>query len=75
MSFPPTLLTATPEDGFALAIQLARAAVKLTQPDEAVRARLRNQYAEQPELLIAASHVVAIHFQTIAEANGYWARV
>ena len=74
MNAMTTLLTATPEEGFALAIKLARLAVKLTQPDEAVRARVRSQYAENAELLIAVSQVVATNFQTIAQANGYWTR-
>lgn len=67
-----TLLTPTPEDGFALAIKLARLAVKYTQPDDAVRMRVRKDYAEDAQFLIAASQVVATNFHTIAQANGYW---
>ncbi|MCC0056738.1 MAG: hexameric tyrosine-coordinated heme protein [Rhodobiaceae bacterium] len=68
----PTLITPTPEEGFDLAIKLARMAVKKTQPDETVRDILRPQYASDATELIAASHVVAVHFATIAAANGYW---
>ena len=68
----PTLKTATPEDGFDLAVKLARVAVKATQPDAAVRDRLRPEYAEDAQALIAVSQVVATHFVTVAAANDYW---
>lgn len=68
----PTLRTATPEEGYDLAIRLARVAVKATQPDAAVRDRLRPEYAEDAEALIAVSQVVATHFATVAAANDYW---
>ena len=68
----PTLKTATPEDGFDLAVRLARVAVKATQPDAAVRDRLRPEYAEDAGALIAVSQVVATHFATVAAANDYW---
>jgi hypothetical protein len=42
------------------------------QPDEAVRRTLRDTYARDTDSLIATSHVVAIHFQTIAAANDDW---
>jgi hypothetical protein len=32
----------------------------------------RAQYANDPYELIAASHVVAVEFATIAAANNYW---
>lgn len=68
----PGLLTDTPEEGFDLAIKLARMAVKKTQPDDEVRKTLRGQYAHDAGELISASHVVAVHFQTVAAANDYW---
>jgi hypothetical protein len=71
-SWLPTLITATPEAGYELAVKLARVAVKMTQADPAVRDRLRADYAEDAEALIAVSHVVAVHFATVAAANGYW---
>lgn len=68
----PTLRTATPQEGYDLAVKLARVAVKLTQPDAAVRERLRPEYAEDSDALIAVSQVVATHFATVAAANDYW---
>ena len=68
----PTLITDGPEEGFVLAMKLARKAVGLKQPDAEVRTQLRPAYAEDSEGLIAASLVVATNFQTIAAANGYW---
>lgn len=67
-----SLVTATPDEGFALAITLARKAVTETQPDTEVLHATRPAYAHDPEALIAASHVVAVHFQTVAAANDYW---
>jgi hypothetical protein len=71
-SWLPTLITATPEEGFAVAVKLARIGVKTTQPDAEIRDRLRPQYAEDADGLIASSQVIAINFQTIAAANVYW---
>lgn len=67
-----TLITATPEDGRALALTMVRHLVHNIQPDlDALKAG-RPQYASDANGLIAASHVVAIEFQTIAAANDYW---
>lgn len=41
-------------------------------PDSEVLKRLRPEYAEDADGLTAASHVVALNFQTVAAANGYW---
>jgi hypothetical protein len=68
----PGLITATPEEGFDLAIKLSRVGVKKTQPDDQIRERLRTEYAENFDALIASSHVVAVNFQTVAAANDYW---
>ncbi|MFW6236681.1 MAG: hexameric tyrosine-coordinated heme protein [Desulfovibrionales bacterium] len=65
-------ITATPEEGFQVAITLARKAVTETQPDKDVLKKLRPAYAHDPNSLIAVSHVVAVHFQTVAAANNYW---
>lgn len=67
-----TLITNTPQEGFELAITLARRGVKYTQPDTDVLKKLRPEYAHSADALTAASQVIAIHFQTIAAANGYW---
>lgn len=68
----PTLITATPQEGFELAVTLARRGVATTQPDRTVLRGLRPEYAYDPDSLIVASHVIAVHFQTIAAANNYW---
>jgi hypothetical protein len=67
-----SLLTSGPQEGFELAIKLSRMGVKYTQPSGEVRDRLRSDYADNADSLTAASQVIAINFQTIAAANGYW---
>lgn len=67
-----SLKTDTPQQGFELAITLARKGVGYTQPSAEVRDKLRPEYAENPDSLTMASQVVAIHFQTVAAANDYW---
>ncbi len=67
-----SLITDTPQAGFELAITMSRRAVKYTQPDAAVREKLRPVYSNDADSLIAASQVVAINFQTVAAANNYW---
>ena len=69
-----TLITATPEEGRALAIEIARHTIHNIQPDLDVLVGGRPNYSTTPESLIAAGHVVAIEFQTIAAANDYWRR-
>ncbi len=68
----PSLKTTTPAEGYELALKLSRLTIKFTQPDAAVRDRLRPEYAEDADSLIAVSQVVATHFATVAAANGYW---
>ena len=68
----PTLKTATPQEGFELATKLGRLGVKLTQPSAEIRDKLRAAYDQDSSQLIASSQVIAIHFQTVAAANGYW---
>lgn len=67
-----TLKTPDAQAGFELAVKLARMGVKYTQPNDEVRSKLRPDYAENADSLIASSHVVATHFQTVAAANNYW---
>ena len=69
-----TLLTATPEEGRALAFTMARHSIHTIQPDLDVLTRDRPGYSTDADSLIAASQVVAIEFQTIAAANDYWRR-
>jgi len=68
----PSLITATPQEGFALAVKLSQKGVTTTQTDGNVRQVLRGAYAHDPNSLIAASQVIAIHFQTVAAANNHW---
>lgn len=72
MTWLPSLITESPEEGFDLAIKLSRMAVKKTQPDDDARARMRPDYANNADSLTMASHVVATNFQTVAQANNYW---
>lgn len=67
-----SLVTATPQEGFELAITLSRRGVKYTQPDVDTLKKLRPEYANSADALTAASQVVAINFQTVAAANNYW---
>ena len=67
-----TLTTSSPQEGFELAIKLSRMGVKYTQPGMVVLNRLRPEYANDADGLTAASHVVALNFQTVAAANDYW---
>ena len=67
-----SLQTATPQEGYELAIKLSRMGVKYTQPADEVRKRLRPIYAENEDSLIASSQVIATNFQTVAAANNYW---
>lgn len=67
-----TLITANADEGFELAIKLARRAVTATQSNREVLMKERADYSEDADSLIAVSHVVAVHFQTIAKANNYW---
>ena len=66
-----TLITATPEEGRALAIMLARHSIHAMQNDLEVLKNGRSQYAHDPYGLIATAHVVAVEFATIAAANNY----
>ena len=72
MSWLPTLKTNTPEEGYELAIMLARMAVKRAQPDDEARARMRPDYTNSAAGLTQASQVVATNFQTVAQANDFW---
>ena len=72
MTWLPSLITDTPEEGYDLAIKLSRMAVKKTQPDDAARERMRPDYANNADSLTKASLVVATNFNTVAQANNYW---
>lgn len=67
-----TLITNTPEEGRALAILIARHTIHNVQPDLDILKCGRKRYSIDPDSLIAVSQVVALEFQTIAQANNYW---
>ena len=67
-----SLQTDTPQQGFELAITLARQGVAYTQPSADIRDQLRNAYANNADSLTQASQVIATHYQTVAAANNYW---
>ncbi|MCC5835586.1 MAG: hexameric tyrosine-coordinated heme protein [Opitutales bacterium] len=67
-----SLITESAEEGFQLAIHLSRLGVTETQGNREVLFAGRAEYSEDADSLIAASQVIAIHFQTIAAANDYW---
>jgi hypothetical protein len=67
-----TLITPTPEEGRQLAIMIARKTVAAIQTDPEARQGVRALYANDPDSLTAAAHVVAVEFATIAAANDYW---
>lgn len=67
-----SLITATPEEGRQLAMNMARLVIKATQPDDAIRSKLRDVYANDANALLQVGQTVAIEFATIAAANNYW---
>jgi hypothetical protein len=71
-SWLPSLITETPEEGFDLAIVMARRGVTTTQTDRTILHALRPAYSHDPDSLIEVSGVVAAYFATIAAANDYW---
>ena len=66
------LTTDTPQEGFELALTMAKKGATYTQTNQEVREELREDYKDNADSLTFASQVVAIHFQTIAAANNYW---
>lgn len=67
-----SLITATPQEGRELAIKMSRKTIAAIQTDPEERKKLRANYASDTAQLIASANVVAIEFQTIAQANNYW---
>ena len=67
-----SLITATPQEGRELAIKMARKTIAAIQTDPEIRKKLRSDYANDTTQLIASANVVAIEFQTIAQADNYW---
>ena len=71
-SWLKTLKTATPQEGFELAITLSQKGVEYTQPSLEIRTMLRPRYSRNADSLISVSGVIAANFQTVAAANNYW---
>lgn len=67
-----SLITNTPQEGRELAITMARKTIAAIQTDPEIRIKLRDDYAQDTKQLINTGKVVAIEFQTIAQANNYW---
>lgn len=70
--YMPSLITQTPLEGRMLAITIVRKTIGAIQRDSQVKQAVRNEYQDDPELLMYAAELVAIEFKTIAIANNYW---
>ncbi|HUH51978.1 MAG TPA: hexameric tyrosine-coordinated heme protein [Flavobacterium sp.] len=67
-----SLITDTPQEGRELAMKMSRKSIAAIQTDPEVRKQLRSDYASDTAQLIASAQVVALEFQTVAQANNYW---
>lgn len=67
-----SLITKTPQEGRALAVLMSRKTIAAIQTDPEKRKQMRPDYAEDTVQLIQSAQVVAIEFQTVAQANNYW---
>jgi hypothetical protein len=68
----PTLKTDTPQDGIELAVKLSDLGFMVSQGTENSRPSQRNKQNYTHGQRIAAAHVIALNFQTIAAANNWW---
>ena len=68
----PTLKTDTPQDGIELAIKLFDLGYMVSQRSENGRTTSCTPQKYSCSQLIAAAHVIALNFQTIAAANDWW---
>jgi hypothetical protein len=68
----PTLQTESPQEGIELAVKLSRLGMMLSQSSNHVDKDSRGSKTLSPAQLIAAAHVIALNFQTIAAANDWW---
>jgi hypothetical protein len=71
-SWLPTLSTDTPQEGFELAVKLARLAVMVSQSSEDDGEAKRPFARDDAPQLIGMAQVIAMNFQTIAAANEWW---
>ncbi len=70
----PTLKTDTPQDGLELAVKLSDLGFMVSQRSEDNRPTQRTTHKYTQGQLIAAAHVIALNFQTVAAANDWWRR-
>ena len=68
----PTIETDSPQEGIELAVKLSRLGMMLSQSSNHSDKESRATKNLSPALLIAAAHVIALNFQTIAAANNWW---
>ena len=72
MDYMPSLITKTPLEGRMLAIKIVRKTIGAIQRSSEIKAKVRQDYQDDAELLMRAAGLVAIEFKTIAIANNYW---
>lgn len=70
--YMPSLITKTPLEGRMLAIKIVRKTIGTIQRDPEIKRAVRNEYQDDPELLMYAAELVTMEFKTIAIANNYW---
>lgn len=70
----PTLKTDTPQSGLELAVKLSDLGCMVSQRSEGHRPMPRATHKYTQSQLIAAAHVIALNFQTVAAANHWWRR-
>lgn len=68
----PTLKTDTPQGGIELAVKLSDLGFLVFERSEDRRPTPRKADRYARSQLIAAAHVIALNFQTIAAANDWW---
>jgi hypothetical protein len=68
----PTLTTNTPQEGVELAVKLSDLGFMASQRSEDTRPSRLTSREYTCSQLIAAAHVIALNFQTIATANDWW---
>jgi hexameric tyrosine-coordinated heme protein (HTHP) len=68
----PSLETRSPQEGIELAVKLSRLGMMLSQSSNDMRKESRAAQKSSRAQCIAAAHVIALNFQTIAAANDWW---
>jgi hypothetical protein len=68
----PTLETDSPHEGIELAVKLSRLGMMLSQSSNHIDKESGGTKNLSATQLIAAAHVIALNFHTIAAANDWW---